>query len=391
MISQLRLVGISCVFALSSCTISSGLSNVVSNRPYELGSKPLRAEATAFAQAGTTTLYLRLNRDQLLYTRDTPNSPFTSEFSVSIDTLNFNSSDTLEIDSPQWIDLELNFNSSNTKRLLNIELTDLNRNISERLYVEPNNYLVWDIENDKSIDPSNAEIGSTLMIHSPGVEAWEVYLAHPPTSLPAPPFTGSRNPLDTVVARPFSISDGSWVVREGCQFFYNNKTERSFIINGRRAYFPKSINVEDLLECTRYIATRDEYSQMLKSEHPKLALDEFWLECGGSRDKARKLIEIYYDRVEEANTFFSGMQEGWRTDRGMIHIVMGVPDKVRRDKWNEVWLYGDEDNPNSVVFVFNQREHRLDDNIYVLDRSAIYRNTWDRVVTSWRNGRVQGD
>ena len=85
------------------------------------------------------------------------------------------------------------------------------------------------------------------------------------------------------------------------------------------------------------------------------------------------------------------MQEGWRTDRGMIHIVMGVPDKVRRDKWNEVWLYGDEDNPNSVVFVFNQREHRLDDNIYVLDRSAMYRNTWDRVVTSWRNGRVQGD
>ena len=146
---------------------------------------------------------------------------------------------------------------------------------------------------------------------------------------PSPPFTRSKNPLDTVIARPLAFSDGSWVVTDGCQLFFDSKTNKSFVINGRRPDFPKSINIEDLLESTRYIATRDEYSRLLSADHPKLALDQFWLNCGETPDNSRKLIDIYYDRVEEANTFFSGIQEGWRTDRGMVHIVMGVPDKVR--------------------------------------------------------------
>ena len=107
--------------------------------------------------------------------------------------------------------------------------------------------------------------------------------------------------------------------------------------------------------------------------------------------KHSRLIEIYYDRVEEANTFFSGLQEGWRTDRGMIHIVMGVPDKVRDDRWREIWFYGEEGSPNCVIMVFDKRENRLDDNVFVLQRDGSYRNIWDRVVTSWRNGQIQGD
>ena len=391
MISLEKILLIVCLFALSSCSINSGLNNVVSNRPYELGAKPLRAEATAFTQQGSTTLYLRINREQLLYTRDTPSSPFNSEFSITLDTLSFHANDTLETDSPQWIDLELNFTMAFSGEFIAVDIEDLNRNVSERLYVEQKEYLVWDVDLNKSVDPSSVEIGTTLMIHSPGVDSWEVYKAHPPKSLPAPPFSACKNPLDTVVARPFAISDGIWVVTDGCQFFFNNKTQRSFVINGRGADFPKSINVEDLLECTRYIATRDEYSKMIKAQHPKLALDQFWLKCGGSVDKSRKLIEIYFDRVEEANTFFSGMQEGWRTDRGMVHIVMGVPDKIRTNRWSEVWIYGEEDTPNCLIYVFDHRNHSLDDNIFILDRKVMYRNTWDRVVTSWRNGRIHGD
>ena len=39
--------------------------------------------------------------------------------------------------------------------------------------------------------------------------------------------------MDTVNARPFSISDGSWTVQPGCQFFYNSATNKTFIIHGR--------------------------------------------------------------------------------------------------------------------------------------------------------------
>ncbi len=389
--SSIRIFWGVCILALSSCSTNSSLRNAVTNRPYDLAAKPLRVEATAFSQQGTTTLYLRINRSQLLYTRETPSSPFTSEVSISIDTLTFLSNDTLKTDSPQWMNLEFNFPSLNSNEYFSFELQDINRNVSERLYVEPNEYLVWDVESDKAINPTNVEIGTKILIQSPGVESWEVYKAHPPKTLPSPPFSGSKNPIDTVVARPFAFSNGNWVVTDGCQFFFNDKTKRSIVINGRKSDFPKSINVEDLLESTRYIATRNEYSKLMNAEHPKKSLDEFWLKCGGSFSKSRRLIEIYYDRVEEANTFFSGLQEGWRTDRGMIHIVMGVPDKVRSTSFSEVWTYGEEDTPNFIAFIFEKREHVLDDNHFILIRGVTYKNNWDRVVTSWRNGRVQGD
>lgn len=376
---------------LASCGINSNINAIASNRPYDLSTQPIRSETIAFTQDGETTLYLSINREQLLYTRESTTSPFTAELSVTIDTLIFTQIDTLKTDSPQWFDMKLNFPRVSTKGYFTCELEDLNRNVGERMVVLERDYLVWDIERNRAIDPSNVEIGATLMIHSPGVSNWEVYHSHAPLTLPSPPFTRSKNPLDTVIARPLAFSDGSWVVTDGCQLFFDSKTNKSFVINGRRPDFPKSINIEDLLESTRYIATRDEYSRLLSADHPKLALDQFWLNCGETPDNSRKLIDIYYDRVEEANTFFSGIQEGWRTDRGMVHIVMGVPDKVRSDGWREIWFYGDEGSPTCVIFVFDKRDNRLDDNVYILQRDGVYRNTWDRAVTSWRNGRIQGD
>ena len=82
------------------------------------------------------------------------------------------------------------------------------------------------------------------------------------------------------------------------------------------------------------------------------------------------------------------MQEGWRTDRGMVHIVMGVPDMIRRFSWREVWIYGDEGTSNCIIYIFNKRSHDLDDNIFILDRNIAYRGSWDRMVTAWRNGRI---
>lgn len=380
---------------LSACSSTSSISIVSNNRPYELGSKPFHLESYTYVSNNETTLYLRINRDDLLYTRETADSPFISNFSVSIGEETHIKSDTLKTESPQWLNINFPVSSPTDKSYIIFEFADLNRKVSEKLYSEKRDYIIHiqedSSENTRVANPHNIEIGTKVDIESDGVQSWEVYLAEVPKKLPAPPFLGSRSPMDTVKARPFSISDGTWTVQPGCHFFYNSATNKTFIIHGRRSEFPKCINVEDLLECTRYIATRDEYNRLLNSAHPKLALDQFWLDCAGTPDKARNLIRIYYDRVEEANTFFSGLQEGWRTDRGMVHIVMGIPDRVRRDGWREVWLYGEEGNPNSITFVFNRRSHDLDRNIFILERNHMYRTSWDRMVTSWRNGRIHGD
>ena len=87
---------------------------------------------------------------------------------------------------------------------------------------------------------------------------------------------------------------------------------------------------------------------MRLAQHPKQALDAFWLACTPSTENARSLLNTYYGRVEEANASFSGLVEGWRSDRGMVHIVFGVPQRIRSDTWNEYWTYGEEGTANAL-------------------------------------------
>ena len=234
-------------------------------------------------------------------------------------------------------------------------------------------------------------IGSQISIITDVNTTWDVDHVIPENNLPAPPYSSYRNPLDTIKARPHSTINDNWVVLDGSQVFTSHDKELSLVINGMSAEFPALKNVRHLIESVRYISTRSEFSALLKASNPKVALDEFWLSCGKSPEKTRKLIQTYYARVEEANLSFSGLQEGWRTDRGMIHIIYGVPNRVRRDYWTEIWTYGEEGTSNTLIFRFKRKIHDLDNNRYRLERSISYRNSWDRMVTSWRNGRVQND
>ena len=95
--------------------------------------------------------------------------------------------------------------------------------------------------------------------------------------------------------------------------------------------------------------------------------------------------------MEEANRYFSGVVPGWKTDRGMVHIIFGIPDKIRRTRESEWWLYGEEGTANAVNMRFLRKDHPWDPSFFVLGRSIQYRVAWDRMVTNWRNGRVQPD
>jgi GWxTD domain-containing protein len=376
---------------LISCSVSSSLNSLASSRPYDLSSTPLHVEMSAFGDDDTYCLALTVDRSELLYTRETALSNFTSSLTLRVDTSTFTYSDTLNTESPRWMDLQFTVPNSHRARSISAELTDNNRKASVRMVIEVRDYVIWDNKKEVVIHGSDLEIGADILIHSPNVDIWNVDYANPAKFLPAPPFSGAFNRLDTITTKSLGSAYTNWTVKEGCQRFSDPLSNKSFIIMGRSADFPTPLEVKDLIDATRYIATRDEYKRMQESAHPKLALDEFWLECGQSADKSRMLIEIYYDRVEEANKFFSGLQEGWRTDRGMVHIIMGVPDRVKRDSWSEYWIYGEEGSTNFISFVFRNSSHELDDNMYRLQRNIVYRTTWDRMVTSWRNGRVHRD
>ena len=164
--------------------------------------------------------------------------------------------------------------------------------------------------------------------------------------------------------------------------------------------YPSMTTPEDMIEPLIYIANRDEVDQMKSSENTKIALDNFWLRCGGGNiERARTLIRIYYNRVTYANIYFTSFTEGWRTERGMIYIMYGPPDKVYKSLEGEEWGYRRQAVKSSwggrysvtedyIFFTFRHRDNIFSDNDYFLSRSETLITQWAQAVSSWRRGVV---
>ena len=138
----------------------------------------------------------------------------------------------------------------------------------------------------------------------------------------------------------------------------------------------------------RYISTKKEYDLLLASENQKNDMDKFWREIAGSNDRARTLIREYFKRVESANNYFTSYMEGWKTDRGIIYIIYGIPNIVYKNNNYENWIYGEENNMMSMSFVFHKVNNPITGNDYVLSRSPVFKSSWFRAVDSWRSGRI---
>jgi GWxTD domain-containing protein len=163
--------------------------------------------------------------------------------------------------------------------------------------------------------------------------------------------------------------------------------------------FPSITTPEAMAESLAYLTSSDEIDNIIASARPKAALDDFWIKCGGNIDKARELIRIYYTRVLYSNYYFTSYKEGWRSDRGMIYIIYGPPDKVYKTSEGENWGYRKPVikttwggrvhlNEDYVFFNFKKKENIFSDNEYFLSRSETPVTYWDQAIISWRKGIV---
>ncbi len=150
--------------------------------------------------------------------------------------------------------------------------------------------------------------------------------------------------------------------------------------------FPGVSNALEMINCTRYIMSKEEYENCRQSEDKKSCIDNFWLTVGGSNERARELLKRYYGRVKEANKNYSNYTQGWKSDRGMVYIVFGDPTNIYRSKSDEIWVYGNEANPNMLRFIFNKTENPFTDNDYMMERSVFYKDAWYNTVDAWRQG-----
>lgn len=163
--------------------------------------------------------------------------------------------------------------------------------------------------------------------------------------------------------------------------------------------YPAVDTPEEMIRPLAYLASEDEMSALKAAEYPKIALDDFWLKCGGNVEKARELIRIFYTRVLYANYYFTSYKEGWMTDRGMIYIIYGPPDKLYKSATEETWGYMKPSIKSSwgasytvekeyLFFTFSRRESTFTENEYSLNRSETVVSFWDQAILSWRNGIV---
>lgn len=163
----------------------------------------------------------------------------------------------------------------------------------------------------------------------------------------------------------------------------------------KSAAFPEVTSLDEMVDALTYIA-RDEQLEEIRShdstEERRRAFDSFWGRISENREEASKLVETYYNRVEDANRFFTSHKEGWKTDRGMVYIVYGPPIRVERYVNQEIWYYGYSARDERDQYVFT-RGRRYDQrgplfNNFILQRQPYYRRDWDRAVNNWRSGDI---
>ncbi len=220
-----------------------------------------------------------------------------------------------------------------------------------------------------------------------------------PPSMLLPEKTLDYEP-ERVVAIHYSDTLPIMLPREGIYFFTTgrNLKEGYTFLNLGESY-PAMTTPQVMIKPLVYLASRNEVDDLASSAKPKLALDEFWIKCGGNIDKARELIRIYYTRVLYSNYYFTSYKEGWRTERGMIFIIYGPPDKVYKTLEGESWGYSKLKTKSSwgsrysvaedyLFFNFKKKNDRFSDNDYFLSRSETLVTYWDQAIASWRKGVV---
>lgn len=104
-----------------------------------------------------------------------------------------------------------------------------------------------------------------------------------------------------------------------------------------------------------YLMGEKNYKELISisdTDSLKETMDRFWLKNIGNANQAADVIEMYYQRVEEANKQFANFKEGWKTDLGMIYILFGPPwytdDRLKQLTW--YYSYNRQDPEYSYRF-----------------------------------------
>lgn len=411
---------VTAILSFIGCYTSSRVSNDNIADIYKNDVHALHPEFTLLhVNDSISELFYKINEGELLYERKTLSDSFTASVKIFCRV-------TLNYESPLVMDSNSTFlsfqSSSNTKKesavgsiplrlnrgakyLITISTFDVLSKRNEITYLEANktnylgkqNFIVRNMATGHIIFSNQFDTNMMVSIQS----------FHPLTKLHVK-FYRNKFPIATP---PFSaddyestqlVADSTFTITQRNGLFMLNIKSKGLYhlmadsndLDGLTLYryddsYPEVTEAYQMVAPLRYISSNEEFDKITSSKMPKQAVDNFWLTAaGGSKDRAREQIKLYYTRIEDANRYFTSFEEGWKTDRGMIYLIFGLPNYIYRSSGGETWTYGEERNYMALTFTFIKLDNPFSDNDYALQRSANYRNLWYNAVDLWREGRV---
>jgi GWxTD domain-containing protein len=363
-----------------------------------------------------SSIRIGLNPNHLLFTKDFNVSKYFSRFQIayavypSLNESVISDSDTIEFREEgypggnQKIIKEVSIKAAiNHNYFIKVKISDLNRNYSEEylLHLEKlnssskENFAIY--STNKGSSRFHVQLNDSIQLNVLSSSTDKLFISEYSRILPIspPPFSMFMDvPFNHTPDEEYTIEkvDGNWDFIPKNQGFYLIKTdslhENGLLLRNFNEHFPKVQTPEELLQPLRLLCSKQEFANLQNEGNIKLAIDNFWISNCGSRERAKHVIKKFYGRVELANEYFSDFKEGWKTDRGIIFVIFGPPNKVYKSDGGENWLYGEDNNLMSLNFIFRNQINPYSKNIFRLDRISVYKNSWYRMIDAWRNGRI---
>lgn len=288
---------------------------------------------------------------------------------------------------------------------IEINLTDVYGNKKSQSYIRVNNskddnsqyYLSLIKKNMKPEFEEYFRISDSIIIRHKKLSSKKMYISYYKNN-----FKPADKPFSSTDRQSFRLEkDSSWVIP--AEFnraeFYASKPGIYIIradslklkgilkVNFKNSY-PLITRSDNLIETLQYLLKKSEYEKMKKSENKKLSVDNFWIKITGNSERAKELLKIWYNRATYSNYYFTSYKEGWKTDRGMIYMVLGPPDDIQHFDDAEKWIYRNNKEDKSIELIFIQQLNSISVNDFTLMRENKYEPVWSNAIKSWRSGAV---
>jgi GWxTD domain-containing protein len=404
--------------AMAACTTTPRTSSKTLNNNYKRDGSTIHPTFTLFnVNDSMSEVHFKISSKELLYMR-ADGTNFSSNLLISYLLLpSYDSKEIIDSASVRLVDI----NNDNADKFLvgkmnvkaraprsyfvKVKVADLNRGIdvSNVLALEKDsdlgrqNFLVRVKETDMPLFSNYVRLNEPLSISYKSKISVNVFVRfyNRDFNLAPPPFSvADPKPFQYKPDSTFTLELKNGVLdfaanKKGFYHFQLDTSKRDGLTLFHHSdNFPEIRKADEMVPPLRYITSKEEFTELTSSTNKKLAVEKFWINCTGNTDRAKEVIRKYYNRVQDANRYFSSYLEGWKTDRGMVYLIYGAPNVIYRTANSETWIYGEENNLNSVQYLFSKVNNPFTDNDYGLERSAMYKQSWYVAVDIWRQGRT---